>query len=128
MRWRLWNRPITDRPSALPKGESGADRPSAPPKGEMGQTQLGHRNSPGGGTCGEADVRGFFAKLDAMERNVPAEMVAEWRQMAAERMAAVHTETEFAYEQGRLKAYIEIERMFREVARDEAFGAEGGEE
>ena len=34
MRWRLWNRPITDRPSALPKGESGADRPSALPKGE----------------------------------------------------------------------------------------------
>jgi len=123
----LWKRPTADRPSTLHGSESGEDRPSALPEGGTGQTQFGN-HSPGG-TCGAEDVKGFFAKLDAMERNVPAEMVAEWRQMAAERMAAVRTETEFAHEQGRLRAYIEIEGMFREVARESGVGAEweGGE-
>lgn len=78
----------------------------------------------GGGEClvrlepevTQEDVRSFFAKYDAQERNVPAAMIAEWRQMAAEKMAAVHSAEEFAFEQGRLAAFAEMERAFMEIA------------
>ena len=73
----------------------------------------------------EEDVRSFFAKYDPVERNVPVAMIAEWKQMAAEKMAAVHSAEEFAYEQGRLTAYREMEQAFLEMGRE---GEDGGRE
>ena len=66
----------------------------------------------------EEDVRSFYAKLDAVERNVPVALVAEWKQMAAERMAAVQSAEQFAFEQGRLAAFGEMERAFLEMAKE----------
>ena len=63
----------------------------------------------------QEDVRSFFAKMDAVERNVPVAMVAAWKQMAAEKMAAVRSAEEFAFEQGRLAAFCEVEKMFLET-------------
>lgn len=65
----------------------------------------------------EDDIRSFFAKLDAEERNVPAALAAEWRQLAAEAMERARDAQEFAYQQGRLAAYVEVEKLFAEVAR-----------
>lgn len=65
----------------------------------------------------QEDVRSFFAKLDAAERNVPAAMVAVWKQLAAEKMAAVHSAEEFAFEQGRLAAFCEMEKAYLEMAQ-----------
>ncbi len=65
----------------------------------------------------EDDIRSFFAKLDAEERNVPAALAAEWRQLAAEAMERAKDAQEFAYQQGRLAAYVEVEKLFAEVAR-----------
>ena len=66
----------------------------------------------------ENDVQSFFMKLDAEERNVPAAMVIEWKQMAIERMKTVESAEAFAYEQGRLAAYGEMEKMFLETAEE----------
>lgn len=66
----------------------------------------------------QEDVRSFFAKYDAAERNVPVAMIAEWKQLAAEKMAAVHSAEEFAFEQGRLAAFCEMEKAFLEVAEE----------
>ena len=66
----------------------------------------------------QEDVRSFFAKYDPVERNVPVAMIAEWKQMAAERMAAVKSAEDFAFEQGRLRAYGEMERAFLEVGKE----------
>ena len=66
----------------------------------------------------EEDVRSFYAKLDAVERNVPVALVAEWKQMAAERMAAAKSAEEFAFAQGRLAAFGEMERAFLEMAKE----------
>ena len=66
----------------------------------------------------EEDVRSFYAKLDAVERNVPVALVAEWKQMAAEKMAAVQSAEEFAFAQGRLAAFGEMERAFLEMAKE----------
>lgn len=66
----------------------------------------------------EEDVRSFFAKYDPVERNVPVAMVAEWKQMAAEKMAAVQSAEEFAFEQGRLAAFCEMEKAFLEVVEE----------
>lgn len=65
----------------------------------------------------QEDVRSFFAKYDPVERNVPVAMIAEWKQMAAEKMAAVKSAEDFAFEQGRLRAYGEMERAFLEVGK-----------
>ena len=65
----------------------------------------------------QKDVRSFFAKLDEVERNVPVAMIATWKQMAAEQMAAVKSAEEFAFEQGRLSAFCEMEKAFLDVAR-----------
>ena len=64
----------------------------------------------------ENDVQSFFMKLDAEERNVPAAMVNEWKLMAIERMKTVESAEAFAYEQGRLAAYCEMEKLFIEMA------------
>lgn len=61
-------------------------------------------------------VRSFFAKLDAAERNVPVAMVATWKQVAAENMAAVKSAEEFAFEQGRMAAFCEMEKAYLEMA------------
>ena len=66
----------------------------------------------------QEDVRSFYAKLDAVERNVPVALVTEWKQLAAEKMAAVRSAEEFAFEQGRLAAFGEMERAFLELADD----------
>ena len=66
----------------------------------------------------ENDVQSFFMKLDAEERNVPAAMVNEWKLMAIERMKTVESAEAFAYEQGRLAAYGEMEKMFLETAEE----------
>lgn len=66
----------------------------------------------------QADVESFYAKLDAVERNVPVALIAEWKLMAAEKMAAVRSAEEFAFEQGRLAAFGEMERAFLELADD----------
>lgn len=80
----------------------------------------------------EKDVRAFFLKLDAEEMNVPAAVVIEWKQMAVERMKTVKSAEEFAYEQGRLAAYCEMEKMFLETAQEMKTGsahvAEEGED
>lgn len=66
----------------------------------------------------EEDVRSFFAKYDAVERNVPVALVAEWKQIAAEKMAAVQSAEQFAFEQGRLAAFGEMEKAFLEIAEE----------
>lgn len=64
----------------------------------------------------ENDIVVFFAKLDAEERNVPAAMIAQWKQMAVEKMEQVKDAESFAFEQGRLAAYCEMEKLFIEMA------------
>lgn len=66
----------------------------------------------------ESDVMSFFRKLDAEEMNVPAAMLVEWKLMAVEKMKNVESAEEFAFEQGRLAAYCEIEKMFLEMAEE----------
>ena len=66
----------------------------------------------------ENDIQMFFAKLDAEERNVPAAMIAQWKQMAVEKMEQVKDAESFAFEQGRLAAYGEMEKMFLETAEE----------
>lgn len=63
----------------------------------------------------QEDVKSFFAKLDEVERNVPVAMVATWKQLAAEKMAAVRSAEEFAFEQGRMAAFCEMEKAFLEM-------------
>lgn len=75
------------------------------------------RRTPEAETTAEEDVRSFFAKLDAAERDVPAALVDEWRQMAAEGMERAADAQSFAFEQGRLRAYREVAGMFRDLAR-----------
>ena len=65
----------------------------------------------------QKDIRSFFAKLDAVERNVPVMMIATWKQMAAENMAAVKSAEEFAFEQGRMAAFCEMEKAYQEMAQ-----------
>lgn len=72
----------------------------------------------------ESDIRSFFAKFDANERNVPVAIIAEWKQMAVEKMENVKSAEEFAFEQGRLSAYCELERAFLEMAQEFAAAAE----
>ena len=64
----------------------------------------------------ENDIRMFFAKLDAEERNVPAAMIAQWKQMAVEKMEQVKDAESFAFQQGRLAAYCEMEKLFLGMA------------
>lgn len=64
----------------------------------------------------ECDIRSFFAKFDERERNVPAAMIAQWKQMAVEKMGLVKDAESFAFEQGRLAAYCEMEKLFLEMA------------
>ena len=65
----------------------------------------------------QEDVKSFFAKLDEVERNVPVAMVATWKQLAAEKMTAVRSAEEFAFEQGRLAAFCEMEKAFLEMGK-----------
>lgn len=64
----------------------------------------------------EGDIRSFFAKFDERERNVPVAMIAEWKQMTVEKMERVSDANGFAFQQGRLAAYCEMEKLFLEMA------------
>ena len=82
----------------------------------------------------ENDIVVFFAKLDAEERNVPAAMIAQWKQMAVEKMEQVKDAESLAFEQGRLAAYSEMEKLFIEMAEQyrnavpEADEGDGGDD